>query len=500
MLINNDNTHANELKSNFRHFGAAHTAKAQPMATDEKAEATLTGSFQDFLDSEAAEDMEHEDACGLPKSEIEVVKAYISKRYDSIRTNMLTKKIELTIMNEKKELTERTVNGWLNHLWSYETYTSVDGRNGRETVKRVRMDKNKLYTLIDNDDFAPVYDPVDEYFRLVAPLAEGTKAMPETEKFIRCFTCDNEAEVVDLYFKAWLAGVFTNYYSNHDKFDSILIMQSKQGTGKTTAIEHHLLRPFRDYVVKNFDWNTSNKDEMIKLATSLFIFDDELSATKKSEVEELKTITSLKPINNIRAPYARTTENYIRRASFIGATNNTNIISDVTGSRRFLILGVTAIDLKAISGIDYDLLWSEAYNYFHVQGNKVRVDFDTIEGNNQQYKFVNAEEEYLERHFDFTKESNTIMSATQVLDFLKIREPNLHTDSYKLGKALTSKGAKTESKRWEKGSNPTKRYHLHMIEKACEEPLSVTKSGSDDEAFTHFDLDDFFTIEKSVVA
>ncbi|WP_181307551.1 VapE domain-containing protein [Rufibacter sp. XAAS-G3-1] len=460
--MNNNDKNRNELRSNFRHFASKDTVNEIAHVTSEienRAKEEFTLDFQD------TEEVWGSNQNQLPQSEIDAVKTYIRSSYDTIRTNKLTNKIELVLGDQMKELNDRTVHGWLNHLWSYSTYMSVDGRNGKETIKKVTIDKNKLFVLIENDAFAPIYDPITEYFKKVAPLAEGITETNEIDKFIRCFTCDNDTEVVEKYFKYWLEGVFINYYSLTKVREGILILQSAQGTGKTTAIEQYLLNPFRSYVVKSFDWNMSNKDEMIKLATSLFIFDDELSATKKSEVAELKKITSLKQINNVRPAYGRTSENYTRKASFIGATNNMNIINDDSGSRRFLILGVTAIDLEAIKEINYDLLWSEAYNYFHKQSNTVYVDFDTINENNQIFRYVTADEEYLQRHFDFTKQGNVYMNTTMVLDYLKEREPNLHTNTNMLGKALIALGAVIKSDRWNgPKTKPSRRYHLHKKE------------------------------------
>lgn len=285
----------NELRSNFKHFSQPGAGQKKSHQEEEKTEPkfSIAKAFQLNEQEE-----EHASTSSQPRSEIEAVKAYIRSSYDSIRTNSLTKKMELTLNGKTKELIERDVNGWLDHLWSYVAFKHVDGRNGKETVKNVNMTKDKLYTIIDNDSFSPEYDPIREYFEKFAHLAENTTSTPEIDKLLKCFTCNNDFATVEQYFKSWFAGVFINYFSESDKYDSILIMQSDQGVGKTTAIEHHLLKPFRDYVVKNFSWNINNKDEILKLATSLFIFDDELSATKKSEIAELKKITSLTTIKD----------------------------------------------------------------------------------------------------------------------------------------------------------------------------------------------------------
>ncbi|WP_192822108.1 VapE domain-containing protein [Rufibacter sp. LB8] len=496
--MNNNDKNRNELRSNFRHFASNDKVNGIVQITSTIEKRPKEKFKMDFQDTE--EEVWDSSQNQLPQSEIDAVKTYIRSSYDTIRTNKLTNKIELVLGDQMKELNDRTVHGWLNHLWSYSTYMSVDGRNGKESIKKVTIDKNKLFVLIENDAFAPIYDPIDEYFQKVEPLAEGITETKEIDKFIRCFTCDNAPDVVEKYFKYWLEGVFINYYSDTKVREGILILQSAQGVGKTTAIEQYLLNPFRSYVVKSFDWNTSNKDEMIKLATSLIIFDDELSATRKSEVNELKKITNLKHINNIRPAYGRTSENYIRKASFIGATNNMNIVNDESGSRRFLILGVTGIDLEAIKEINYDLLWSEAYNYFHRQGNTVYVDFDTINENNQNFRYVTADEEYLQRHFDFTKPGNVYMSTTMVLDYLKEREPNLHTNVGTLGKALTALGAIIKSDRYHgPKSPPTKRYHLHKKEDSdlFMQPLGVILRESNEEELS---VEDMFFGRKDATA
>jgi predicted P-loop ATPase len=483
MLTNEKNQ--NELRSNFKHF-KKHISQVSK-STGEVHEDSSPSFLNDVDSAEFS-------ANKLPKSEIEAVKQYINGLYDSVRTNKLTKKIELKIFNEVNELDDRTINGWLNHLWSYETYSFTDSRNGKEVLKQVNIDRNRLCTIIDNEDFSPSFDPITEYFERIKPLAESITSTPEMDKFIRCFTCDNPQEVVESYFKSWLAGVFINYYSENDKYDGILILQSGQGVGKTTAIEYNLLKPFRNYVVKNFQWNASNKDEMIKLATSLFIFDDELTALKNAERDDLKKITSFTHINNVRPPYGRTTQNYIRKASFIGATNNKAIVNDVTGTRRFHILGVNHIDLQELTKINYDLLWSEAYNYYHIQKNKVNLDFALIEANNQEFKFQTAEVEYLERYFDFEKEGNVYMQATEILDYLKEKIPHLQTDVKRLGTALKSKGKDAKNKRSKDGGSPRMRYHLHRKD-ACTQLNKIVNG--DQNSVTEMDFEEMFSNKKN---
>ena len=103
----------------------------------------------------------------------------------------------------------------------------------------------------------------------------------------------------------------------------------------------------------------------------------ELSALKKSEVENIKQFIS-KCDDAFRPAYGRTVEIYKRQCVFFGTTNDTDFLKDSTGNRRF-----NPIDIHpefATKSVKNDLneeevkqIWAEAYELWK-QGEQLYFD------------------------------------------------------------------------------------------------------------------------------
>ncbi len=90
---------------------------------------------------------------------------------------------------------------------------------------------------------------------------------------------------------------------------------------------------------------------MIYLSECLIINLDELASLNKGKESALKEVITKNAIR-VRKVYRRNPESLIRRASFTGSVNDPQIISDTTGSRRFLIHELLQIDYQ--TPIDMD--------------------------------------------------------------------------------------------------------------------------------------------------
>ena len=309
----------------------------------------------------------------------------------------------LTMLLNKSEINENDYSAFLSNY------------NKRYKSIKHNIIKNDIYSYIDSDEFSEEYNPLEELFaNLEVP---NTQKLVELDKLLECLEFSNDCEVVKNYFYAFFAGVFTNLFDNSKYFDSILILQSSQGIGKTTLI-NKMTKLFEKYTATTFSWNCSDKDELAKLRSNLIIFDDELSATTKGKIEDIKKITSMTNIS-YRKAYGKLSENFKRISSFIGATNSSSIINDITGSRRFLILELLKIDSEKLKEVDFEKLWGECYNYFHIQENVVYLDFEKINNENETKIIQTSEEVYLSSLFDLnSKETNVELPSTKLYEIL----------------------------------------------------------------------------------
>jgi Virulence-associated protein E/RepB DNA-primase from phage plasmid len=139
------------------------------------------------------------------------------------------------------------------------------------------------------------------------------------------------------------------------KFDTIVVLEGKQGTGKSTALQI-LAGP--GYHSDNEILALDTKGQM-EAMEGVWIYElSEISGLNKSEVEKTKAFAS-RQFDRARMSYGRFSEARGRQTVFVGTTNEHKYLKDRTGNRRFLPLKTGTIDLDALRR-DRDQLWAEA--------------------------------------------------------------------------------------------------------------------------------------------
>ncbi|MFD2648232.1 VapE domain-containing protein [Devosia albogilva] len=139
------------------------------------------------------------------------------------------------------------------------------------------------------------------------------------------------------------------------KFDTIVILEGRQGSGKSTALQI-LAGP--DNHADN-EILTLGQREQMEAMEGVWIYElSEMSGLSKSEAEKTKAFAS-RQFDKARMSYGRFAERRGRQAIFVGTTNEAKYLKDRTGNRRFLPVKTGAIDLEALRR-DRDQLWAEA--------------------------------------------------------------------------------------------------------------------------------------------
>ncbi|MFT4167182.1 MAG: VapE family protein [Microlunatus sp.] len=139
------------------------------------------------------------------------------------------------------------------------------------------------------------------------------------------------------------------------KFDTIMILEGKQGTGKSTALQI-LAGP-----------NNHSDNELLTLPTKeqmeamegVWIYElSEMSGLNKSEAAKIKAFAS-RQFDMARMSYGRFSDRRGRQTIFMGTTNEYKYLKDRTGNRRFLPVKTGEIDLAGLTH-DRHQLWAEA--------------------------------------------------------------------------------------------------------------------------------------------
>ena len=187
------------------------------------------------------------------------------------------------------------------------------------------------------------------------------------------FGCDDNAYTRAAIRKSLCAAV-ARVFEPGTKFDMVLILVGEQGTYKSTFLRKLGANWFSDTFT-----TVQGKEAYEQLQGAWIIEMAELSALKKSEVENIKQFIS-KCDDAFRPAYGRTVEIYKRQCVFFGTTNDTDFLKDSTGNRRF-----NPIDIHpefATKSVKDDLneeevkqIWAEAYELWK-QGEQLYFDDD----------------------------------------------------------------------------------------------------------------------------
>lgn len=226
----------------------------------------------------------------------------------------------------------------------------------------------------------------------------------------------------------------------------LILHSEKQNIGKSTWWRNLIPQQLRRYFSENF---TPDKDGQISLCQNLILNLDELTGLKKVELNQLKAQFSRTSVA-VRHPYGRKVETHPRRCSFVGSTNDTEFLTDTTGSVRWLIYTVVDIDFSYTS-TPVEAVWSAAYQLYKsgFDCEMTPADLNRSHDRNETFTVTTAEADYVSRYFlpDLTG-TGCHLSTTEIMDFINERHPSACLRSTdKLGKALQKAGFKRTAKK-----------------------------------------------------
>ena len=305
----------------------------------------------------------------------------------------------------------------------------------------IKVSVQGLKSLLESD-YVPKFDPFKAYFENL-PKSDGkTDYILKLAKMVK--TTDDE--LFHWAFKKWIVAFVACAIKEEITNHTALILTGKQGSGKTTWLTNLVPKKLKEYCYSG-KIKPENKDSNILLSERLLINMDEMASYTKNQVEAFKELITKDVVSERRA-YGYFTENYVRRASFVGSSNHKDVLMDVTGNRRFLVFESTNIEY--LKKVDLDLVYSQAIALFR-SGFKYffdKEDIARIEANNEQYKQTNLEEEYLDKYFripsDGDEKSIVRMNASEIIEYIKSKTNTyLGLKPVSFGKLLKSKGFQT---------------------------------------------------------
>lgn len=210
------------------------------------------------------------------------------------------------------------------------------------------------------------FHPVRDYLASVEAQWDG---VPRVSKLFSAYfgavnTAFNRAAS-----KCWFVAAVRRIRQPGCKFDEMIVTESPQGKGKSSAFAVLALRP--EWFSDNLALGAKSK-EVIELTQGKWIIEiAELHGMRKAEIERVKAQLS-RQFDEARLAYGRLPEHVPRSFVFCGTSNNKSYLKDTTGNRRFWPIETGDIDLAALKR-DVDQLWGEAAT-LEAAGESIRLD------------------------------------------------------------------------------------------------------------------------------
>jgi putative DNA primase/helicase len=199
------------------------------------------------------------------------------------------------------------------------------------------------------------FHPVREYL-------EGLSwdGVPRVDRWLEDFasvrpTSGEHAGLVRSVARKWLVSCVARAMQPGCKVDTMLILEGRQGIGKSRALAALAGERFFSDAAIDF----ASKDACQTIQGVWILELAELDALLRREPSTVKAFVS-RSIDRFRVPYGRVPEDVPRSVVFAGTVNHGSYLSDTTGNRRYWVVrceGTLDVDgLRATR----DALWAEA--------------------------------------------------------------------------------------------------------------------------------------------
>lgn len=258
------------------------------------------------------------------------------------------------------------------------------------------------------------YHPFADYFESL-PIWDGTDRVGELARRVS----DNELWVNSFHtwMRATTAGWMGMRYTK-GRANSVapILISKEQGWSKSTFCRMLMPDELKRYFTESYDLNSPTSAEGKLADFGLINLDefDKISARKMAQLKNLMQMSAL----NIRKTYQRDAKARHRIASFIGTSNRTDLLTDMTGSRRFICVELEK-PIDCDTPVEHAQLYAQLKTEIE-QGERywfTSEEETDIQENNKKYYRNSPEEEVFYSLFRFAnqdEEGAKILTAAEI--------------------------------------------------------------------------------------
>ncbi|MCS2894454.1 DUF3874 domain-containing protein [Parabacteroides faecis] len=318
----------------------------------------------------------------VPQEQLMAVKTdeFMKRRYE-FRRNMLTGEVEFRALGSY----------YIQFAPITDTVLNSIGLNAQAEGLALWDRDVKRYVYSDR---APVFHPLDDFLDHL-PVWDGKDHIRALADTLPTANPDWR----DLFYIWFLSMVMHWRRREHLHANSSLpLLVGPQGCGKSTWCRNLLPPSLRLYYTDSIDFGNKRNAELM-LSRFALINIDEFDSVSSAYQSFLKHVLQ-KPVVNARQPYKRSVDALHRYASFIATCNNYDLLSDPTGSRRFICIEITGT-IDHSSTVNYEQLYAQASAAL-ASGERYwftsEEEFSTTK-NNEAFQQMPVEEQLLLQYF-----------------------------------------------------------------------------------------------------
>ena len=269
-----------------------------------------------------------------------------------------------------------------------------------------------------NSDRIPVYHPIDHFLENL-PVWDGKEHIGALAGRVSC-----DSPVWGDLFYRWFLSMVAHWMELdlvHGNSTTPLLV-GDQGCGKSTFCLNLLPPVLRPYYTDSIDFKSKQEAERY-LGRFFLINIDEFDQINVSQQGFLKHLLQ-KPVANLRKPYGNTIREMRRYASFIGTSNQKDLLTDPSGSRRFICIEVTA-PINTNVTINYKQLYAQAMEAIY-KGERYWLndeDENILKQTNREFEQASPLEQLFHCYLNPVEEEmeGEWLTAMQILSYLQTK-------------------------------------------------------------------------------
>lgn len=303
---------------------------------------------------------------------------------------------------------------------------------------------------------------IDEALRAVPswgyvdPLFEAINALEwdgqeRISRWLVDYCGADDTEYVRTVGRKFLIGAIARALKPGAKVDSTLVIEGKQGTGKSSLVRALAMRP--EFASDAFPNLKTDRYPEMRLRGCWIMEVPELTGVSKADINLVKEFLT-RHEDRSRDPYSSVIESRPRRCVFIATTNQSEYLRDPTGSRRFWPVHTGAIKLNGLTKIAPQL-WAEA-KAAYLAGEKWHLEGLAIDSQIKQASLREVADPLVDMIESYVRyQKLNAVSPAEVMWAVMADEDRVqmsrfsHTDRARVTAALTSMGwVKAVRTRW----------------------------------------------------